>query len=265
VNARTPSHNIFQPDSQGTARYGIVPWIRVEIVIGAFPAATAPDRSAGIVIPEIEGEGMVVERTDWPVLLAPVVAQGNTDVSLVAARDGLEFDSPFKGLLLAHPQLIAGAATAPLKLSLIVYKTKGALRNQLAVPISRTPLQVRTATNTGVAQSYAIFVPPGVRRLEFLRIGNFIFTTITQLASVTLLDSSGTAIAPTVLTQQIGSAVQTYNFVQNNLTHTLTQGAVGAALFDFPAIPIPSACREVVVSWVGTGLGAPGTIYGWWT
>jgi hypothetical protein len=263
VNART-LHNIFQPDSQGTARYGLVPWSRVEIIIGGV-AGSSPDRSQGVVIPEIEGEGLIVERADWPVLLAPVVGQGNTDVSLVAARDGLEFDSPFKGLLVAHPILTTLFAPQTMKLSLIVFRVKGALRNQLAEPFCRAQLQYRAITNTAVNQAIGIFIPPGVRQLDELQIG-FAFTTMTS-AVAQLNDSGLNLLAAPSVSQQMAAGIATYNAGNANaqIPALVSSGVAAIGLLTFQPWPMPSFAREINVSWNGTGLGQPTTVMGRWS
>jgi len=254
----------YEPNSQDTARYSVVPWSRIDIIVGNV-AGAAPDRSQGVILPEIEGEGLFIERADYPVLMCPVVGSGPTEDSLVAARDGLMFNTPFKGLYLSHPLLVTTFATQPLRLSLIVFKLQGAVSNEYANPVTRSLVSSRAVTNTAIAQQWNLFVPPGARRLDFLRIAA-IQTTITTDPLLTMVDSGGNPIVPVTVSQQIAAVVQTYNFAPTTVrAGQRSAGAGPLNLWDFQPLPLPTACRELAVSWAGTGLAAPVTIEGQWS
>lgn len=255
----TPPRVLYAPDSQDSARYAVRPWDRIEVVVGNNPLAAAPNRSGGVVLDQIEGEGLIVERADYPALLAPVVGQAPIAEGAVAARDGLQFDVPFKGLWLQHPQLLTNVAGQLFVLSLVVYKRRGVLQNQLATAITRIPLSTRLVTNTGTVETLRIFVPQGVRALVVLDV--FVTHTTLTSATVNFFDAAGQVILAPTVQQQIAAAVVTYGSANTQLNGYVNQGggvAGSPALirFDVP-IPIPSACREVEVQLGGTGMTQP--------
>lgn len=255
---------LYGPNSQDTSRFTLPPWTRLDILIGAN-GANAPDRSQGVLLPEIMGEGMYIERADWPVLLNPVVSTGPEGSFAVQARDGLSFKAPFKGLWLQHPVLNTGVSQQSLKLSLIIFRAGGpsdVLANELSSPLARALVSFRQPVNTAVQQTYTIFVPQGARALENISLG-LAATTITG-ATASSTDNNGAAIVAPSVTQQIAAAVQTYNAANAGYPAANVELVGAYAVITWPRVPVTSQARELTLSVTGTGLAAGAGIGGYW-
>jgi hypothetical protein len=238
-----------------TSQFGVNPFQRVEIIIGA--GSNAPDRTTPEFFPQLEGSGFWVERADYPVLCSIVSPATNVDQSFVL-RDGDKFMAPFKGLYISHPLLnLLLPNSAPIKLSLILFKGGSTFENSYANPVSRSNLASRVLTNTTTSQSRAVFVPPGVRYLDKLR-SIILNTTVDAPPTASFADKNNiTAVNIANVTQQILGVTQTY--VGNNGQYIAAQvgSKIGSAsVFDWPPMIVPGNAAELIVTFVGTGLGS---------
>jgi hypothetical protein len=245
------AHNIspYQPNSQDTSRYSIVPFQIFELNLTA-------DRSQGEYFPQLEGEGFYVEAADYPALCS-IVAQGApVRQQTIALRDGAIFSSPFKGLMIAHPPLPI-PAFGILTLRLVIFKAKNAFENQCATPRTRLPMAMRNKVNTGVQQTSRIFVPPGVRQLDFLFV-SLAGATCTEFNLSAQLGDGTALVSPTTITQRMPDTGTTVSYLQT--ISKVVRPVVAPVLFNnrfqvqFGPMVLPANCVELEVAVTGTGL-----------
>ena len=242
---------------QYNQQFNVAPFQRVEINIGNI------DRSQGVVIPELEGYGFYVERSDYPVFLN-VVNQTPLLQASIIARDGVECDTPFKGLILTHPLI-----NTTMVLSIIIFKTPCArYTNQLGNAISRLLLSTRIIGNTLTQQLLGIYVPPGVRFLSGVQV-SVTGTTATSAFIQAYGVNGGAVVAPTNLTAIVAGAPVVYNVASQG---GVFSGAFRATAFggggftaEFPySLVIPTQINEVQISINGSGLTGVNNVTGYW-
>jgi hypothetical protein len=228
-----------------TSQFGVNPFQRVEIIIGA--SSNAPDRSVPEYFPQIEGTGFWVERVDYPVLLSIVSPSNNVDQAF-APREGDKFLTPFKGLYLSHPQLTLSGSLQPIKLSLIVFKQGAVFENSAVPPITRGAVSGTVSGGGGIATG-RFYLPLGLRVIEEAQMV-LSATTISGVVA-TFLDKflNNAANAATILAPN----GVTYGAFNVGYSAALVSGASNAGIYRFPSMPIPSNAVELKIDVSGTG------------
>ena len=237
-------------NSQQANVYGIAPFQRVEIPI--INRGVGIDRQNGENFPQLEGDGFIIERADFPVSIA-VNSTQTSPAQTIQAFDGKEFYGQFKGLTISHPPFTLGV-NASSSLTIIIFKgEKPRTLNSLAYPISRASVPVRIVTTTALALQYRMKVDTFAARM--LK-GHEIL-----IAATTVTDAYAN------FNDSTGSLIRTFTFgAYTGLIHGYagTPTILGAnAIVRFPDMPLPTDCLEVVVNIAGTGLGALGNIGGY--
>lgn len=238
------------------AKYGVNPFQRVEINISNV------NRSTPEFFAQLEGEELIVERCDYPVILSLVNPSTSVEQAYVL-RDGMRIRASFKGIYIAHPLLPQFADRQPARLSLIVSKNDAATDNSYANPVSRFPAMYNVSSNA-VSCNIRLYVPPGCRQIKKLKVFFGTYTTITVLPSWQFL-------AP----ELSDNVERRYSTVLGNVVHpvskvTYVNGAFCEGYMEIEptiiantliakdddiVIPIAATALEILLT--GTGLNMP--------
>lgn len=154
-----------------TSQFGIRPFFRYEVSLTV-------DRSAGILIPELQGKFCYIERADYPVLLNFVTGDNDSKQAIVAFP-GKIFRIPagFKGVVITHPPLAQVNISQEFILSLVCSEHACYEVDNSNFPASFAS-PYRTLSLTATIQDIAIAIPRGTRQIKELRV-SYTFVAIT--------------------------------------------------------------------------------------
>lgn len=218
------------------------------------------DRTQGLPVPECEGNYLYVDQADYPVIISFVNAATNVFQSYVA-RNGLMVKAPFKGIFLTHPLLNPGSGNVQQpKLILITGKNDATIENDLAAPFASMPTSARTLGNTALSQIFAVYMPPGTRRIEKLEF-NFAGTTITAAQYQLTNNGNNSSGYGGILDQYGNSYAASVPLAGNLAIVNIATAPVQTWQMKGGEIMVPSYCDGIQITLTGTGLTAAGATY----
>lgn len=234
-------------NSLQTAQWNVVPFRKETFQLDG------KDRSQGEVIPSLEGNFLYVETCDYPVLLS-FVNRLTLERQCIVAHVGLQIHTPFKEITVTHP-LLTTTNGVPYNMSLITGHgdCPREVYNQYAFPFSGLPPSA-IVTESGIALTLGLFVPPGARWCSDLNL-TLTATTLTSASWQVLTGITGTLRgipAPQLTSDPGGTVYAGPNFAQGAMDITTPYAGVFRAR-DFN-IPLADTAQQLAINCVGTGI-----------
>lgn len=224
-------------NSQVSQVYGVQPFQKQTIQLGAV------DRSSGELFPQYEGDYIFVHRCDFPVLLH-LINQENLVGQSFMLHPGDCIRATFKGISIAHPFLTVGIGSQ--KLEFTIGKGCAHFVNNAENPYPSLYPPTAIVSDTALAGSFDVYLPPGARYIERLVSRIATATTLTS-ASWQLFDRFAVAIGGPIIA---GYPVQ--SVAGGNADFVGVSSVFGQ--IEIRDVPLTVDTAYMRVTYIGTGL-----------
>ncbi len=244
----------FRPrSSQDAAQFGFVAARKFVLRLDGV------DRNNGEFISALEGDGLYVERTDYPFMLT-YISSGSGEETNFIAKNGAYIPGPFKGMVVSHPLIQSPPNPIQgLSASLLLSRGQNSFDNQFSHPYSSGDASINVVTLTALQWDINVYVPPGSKYLKKLRVdigangagiitANWLFLSYGKNGGLPF-----GVTTPKITLAPNGRTYPSANYGRYYFEES-PGGSYGGIVLKDGDLPVPSSANEIAINISGSAL-----------